>query len=255
MNVLLIGSGNTATVLGKLITNAGHRIVQVWSRNQNHADELANQLNAEAINSLNDLTADAEICIMAVSDLVIPEIADQLRLQKKVLVHTAGSVSKEVLKNSSPNYGVLYPLQSLNKNMTSLPETPILIDGSSDDVKALLIDFASSFSPKVSLADDETRMQMHLSAVIVSNFSNHLYALMEGYCTQQQLNFQLLHPIIAEVANRLVSGTAYDLQTGPARRGDDSTIQKHLHMLKEDPKLQKLYQIFTESITSMYHKK
>ena len=139
--------------------------------------------------------------------------------------------------------------------MTSLPETPILIDGSSDDVKALLIDFASSFSPKVSLADDETRMQMHLSAVIVSNFSNHLYALMEGYCTQQQLNFQLLHPIIAEVANRLVSGTAYDLQTGPARRGDDSTIQKHLHMLKEDPKLQKLYQIFTESITSMYHKK
>ena len=255
MNVLLIGSGNTATVLGKHITNAGHRIAQVWSRNQNHADELANQLNAEAINSLNDLTADAEICIMAVSDLVIPEIADQLRLQKKVLVHTAGSVSMDVLKNSSPNYGVLYPLQSLNKNMTSLPETPILIDGSSDDVKALLIDFASSFSPKVSLADDETRMQMHLSAVIVSNFSNHLYALMEGYCTQQQLNFQLLHPIIAEVANRLVSGTAYNLQTGPARRGDDSTIQKHLHMLKEDPKLQKLYQIFTESITSMYHKK
>jgi predicted short-subunit dehydrogenase-like oxidoreductase (DUF2520 family) len=255
MNVLLIGSGNTATILGKLITNAGHRIVQIWSRNQNHANELARQLNAEAINSLNDLTADAEICIMAVSDLVIPEIADQLRLKKKVLVHTAGSVSKEVLKNSSPDYGVLYPLQSLNKNMTGLPEIPILIDGSSDDVKALLIDFASSFSPKVSLADDETRMQMHLSAVIVSNFSNHLYALMEGYCTQQQLNFQLLHPIIAEVANRLVSGTAYDLQTGPARRGDDSTIQKHLHMLKEDPKLQKIYQIFTESIVSIYHKK
>lgn len=255
MNVLLIGSGNTATVLGKLITNAGHRIVQVWSRNSDHANELAGQLKAEAINSLNDLTADADICMIAVSDVVIPEIADQLRLKKKVLVHTAGSVSKEVLKNSSPNYGVLYPLQSLNKNMVGLPEIPILIDGNSEDVKALLVDFASSFSSTVSMADDEIRMQMHLSAVMVSNFSNHLYALMEGYCTQHQLNFQLLHPIIAEVANRLVSGTAYDLQTGPARRGDDSTIQKHLLMLKEEPQLQKIYQIFTESIVSMYHKK
>lgn len=255
MNVLLIGSGNTATVLGKLIINAGHRIVQVWSRNQHHAEELARQLNAESINSLNDLTADAEICIIAVSDLVISEIADQLRLKKKILVHTAGSVSMDVLKNSSPNYGVLYPLQSLNKNMVGLPEIPILIDGNSDDVKALLIDFASSFSSKVSLADDETRMQMHLSAVMVSNFSNHLYALMEGYCTKHQLNFKLLHPIIAEVAKRLESGTAYDLQTGPARRGDDTTAQKHLQMLKEEPGLQKLYQIFTESIVSMYHKK
>jgi len=255
MNVLLIGSGNTATVFGKLIANAGHRIVQVWSRNQKHADELANQLNAESIKTLKDLTSDAEICIIAVSDLVIPEIADQLRFKKKVLVHTAGSVSMSVLKNSSPNYGVLYPLQSLNKNMVGLPEIPILIDGNSDDVKALLIDFASSFSSKVSLANDETRMQMHLSAVIVSNFSNHLYALTESYCAKHQLNFQLLHLIIAEVANRLGTGSAYDLQTGPARRGDDLTVQKHLHMLKEEPDLQKLYQLFTESIVSMYHKK
>lgn len=255
MNIVILGSGNTATVLAKLMHTAGHSIVQVWSRNQQHAAELAKQVQSKAIYSLQEITAEADLCMIAVSDKAIGEVAAELTLKKKVLVHTAGSVSMEVLKNASPNYGVLYPLQSLRKEMTVLPAVPFLIDGNSDDVKALLKDLALSVSTKVEVAGDEARLQMHLAAVVTSNFTNHLYALTEEFCKNHQLNFELLHPLILEVANRLNHGKAIDMQTGPARRGDDETIQKHLHLLEADRQLHDLYQSFSESIHYLYHKK
>jgi len=255
MNIVILGSGNTATVLAKRMQAAGHTIVQVWSRNQQHATELAKQVQSKAINSLQQITADADLCVIAVSDKAISEVAAELKLKKKVLVHTAGSVSIEVLKNASPNYGVLYPLQSLRKEMTVLPAVPFLIDGNSDDVKALLKDFALSLSDKVEVANDVARMQMHLAAVVASNFTNHLYALTEEFCSERQLNFELLHPLIMEVANRLNQGHALEMQTGPARRGDEETIQKHLQMLEADQHLHDLYQLFSESIHHLYHKK
>ncbi len=252
MNVVIIGSGNTATVLAQLIAAAGHAIVQVWSRDFLNATELATSVNANAIHSLHEITTDADLCIVAVTDKAIETIAAQLKLRKKVLVHTAGSVSINVLKNSSPNYGVLYPLQSLRKEMTAFPTIPFLVDGNSDEVKVLLYDFAKQLSGNAEFAADKQRLQMHLSAVIVSNFTNHLYVLAQDYCKQHQLSFQLLQPLISEVANRLQNEHAYDLQTGPARRGDEETIEKHLQLLQQHPQLFKIYQQLTESIKTMY---
>ncbi|MBY0478462.1 MAG: DUF2520 domain-containing protein [Chitinophagaceae bacterium] len=255
MNVVLLGSGNTATVLAKMIHAAGHAVLQVWSRDQLHAEELAAQVNAIGINSINDLSKDADLYIIAVSDTAIPELAAKLQLERKLVVHTAGSVSREVLKNSSANYGVIYPLQSLRKGMTILPPVPFLVDGNTDDIAALLHDFALSLSDKVQLANDETRLQMHLAAVMVSNFTNHLYALTEDFCNERKLDFQLLHPLIIEVACRLDQGNAADMQTGPARRGDEETIKKHLVLLEIDEHLRDLYQELSESIRKLYRKK
>lgn len=255
MNIVVIGSGNTATVLAKMIRFAGHSVVQVWSRNLQHARELAIQVNATAINSLQEITPDADICIIAVADSAISEIASQLALKKKVLVHTAGSVSREVLKQASSNYGILYPLQSLQKETTVLPSVPFLVDGNTEEVTVLLKDFASSLSDKVELANDEARLQMHLAAVIASNFTNHLYALTEEFCNERHLHFELLHPLIMEVADRLSRGHAMDMQTGPVRRGDEETIQKHLQLLEADKHLQDLYRVLSESIRNLYHKK
>jgi predicted short-subunit dehydrogenase-like oxidoreductase (DUF2520 family) len=255
MNVVLLGSGNTATVVGKLIRNAGHSIQQVWSRNPQHAAELATTLESRAIDSLQEITTDADICLMAVADQAIPELAKQLKLKKKILLHTAGSVSKEVLQQSSPNYGVLYPLQSLRKEMQVIPPVPFLVDGNSEEVKVLICDFASSFSNDVQLADDDTRLKLHLAAVMVSNFTNHLYALAEAYCNEQHLSFRLLYPLIQEVTGRLNQGSVAELQTGPARRGDITTIQKHLQLLETNKALQDLYRELSESIQLLYHKK
>jgi len=255
MDAIMIGSGNTATVLGKLLVQKGIRVKQVWSRNPEHGLALADQLNAQSIDSFAQLTTEADLCILAVADQAIESIAAQLKLKRKVLVHTAGSVSMDVLKGASPNYGILYPLQSLRKELDELPEIPFLIDGNSDEVKTFLEDVALQLSGKASFANDEQRFNLHLGAVIVSNFTNHLYAITEQFCKDQQVSFSLLHPLIKEVAQRLQFDSAYHMQTGPASRGDIATIHKHLQLLEQNPQLQRLYQTLSDSILQMYHKK
>ncbi len=136
-----------------------------------------------------------------------------------------------------------------------IPPVPFLVDGNSDEVNVLLADFAASFSDNVQPANDDKRLKMHLAAVMVSNFTNHLYALTEDYCKDRKLDFKLLHPLIIEVACRLTQGHAVDMQTGPARRGDEETIKKHLLLLEIDEHLQDLYHELSESIRRLYRKK
>lgn len=252
MNIVLIGSGNVATVLGKKIQAAGHDILQVAGRNEIATAELAALLNCEFTINWNFINRHADLYIIAVSDAALPGIHKQLDLDKKLVVHTAGSVSKEVLNKVSKNYGVLYPLQSLRKEKQSLPEIPFLIDANTQDSIALLQDFAETISGNVQVADDESRKKIHLSAVLVNNFTNHLYALAAEYCKNEHLDFSLLQPLIEETAERIQSASPIDVQTGPAIRKDDATIQQHLKLLQLHPGLMKLYELFTDSIQEMY---
>lgn len=255
MKIVLIGSGNTATVLGKKMYRSGHTVLQVLSRNLQHAKKLAEDLNASYTDSLNALSTEADLYVIAVSDTAVETVAREFNTGNKPVVHTAGSVSMEVLKPVSSNYGVFYPLQSLRKDMQRIPEIPFLVDGCTTEIQVLLCDFATSLSSEVRICTDDQRLNMHLAAVISSNFTNHLYALTEQFCNHHQLSFDLLLPLINEVAFRLREGHAADLQTGPARRGDEATIQKHLQLLKDDEHLQQLYSLLSKSIQTMYHKK
>ncbi|MBL7748604.1 MAG: NAD(P)-binding domain-containing protein, partial [Chitinophagaceae bacterium] len=48
MNIVLIGSGNVATVLGRKFKAAGHTILQIYSRNASAASELAYEWDSES---------------------------------------------------------------------------------------------------------------------------------------------------------------------------------------------------------------
>ncbi|HRI20305.1 MAG TPA: DUF2520 domain-containing protein [Panacibacter sp.] len=255
MNVVLIGSGNVATVLGRLIKSAGHTITGIVSRNILHAQALANEFNAEANADFKKINANAGIYILAVSDTSINEVAVSLQLPDKLIVHTSGAVSKNILQNVSYNYGVLYPLQSLRKEAAHIPEIPLFVDGSSAAVTEQIKYFAESISASVSYADDIKRLKLHLCGVVVSNFTNHLYALTADYCKTECTDFSLLVPLIKEVANRTAGYEPKNMQTGPAVRGDMATIDKHLQLLTAYPQLQKIYLQFTESILQFHLQK
>ncbi|MBI3717943.1 MAG: DUF2520 domain-containing protein [Sphingobacteriales bacterium] len=254
MNIVLTGSGNVATVLGKKIQIAGHDILQVAGRNETACAELGALLKCPFTINWSFINQHADLYIIAIADAALEHIHKRLNLDKKIVVHTAGSVSKEVLHKVSKNYGVLYPLQSLRKEKELLPEIPFLIDANSNDTIALLQDFAESISGNVQVADDETRKKIHLAAVLVNNFTNHLYALAERYCEDEHLDFKMLLPLIEETAERIKLASPKDIQTGPAVRSDDSTIKAHLQLLNHHPHLKKLYEQFTENIYKMYHK-
>jgi predicted short-subunit dehydrogenase-like oxidoreductase (DUF2520 family) len=249
MDIVIIGTGNTATVMGKKLRMAGHRIVQVFGRNSSLASELAYELDTESTNYWNVVNRNADLYIIAVSDIAVEEVFRELQLSDKTVVHTAASVSKEVLKGGAKHYGVLYPLQSLKKDAGYLPEIPMVIDAGDAATLNMLDVLAHTISERVVVADDATRMKLHLAAVMVNNFTNHIYALVEKYCREEGLDFYLLLPLIRETAARLDNISPALSQTGPASRGDVTTIEKHMALLEKYPQLRNLYAAISNSIS------
>jgi predicted short-subunit dehydrogenase-like oxidoreductase (DUF2520 family) len=249
MNIILIGSGNVAAVLGRKFLAAGHNILQIYGRNTTTASALAYELNSESTNYKSMVYKTADFYLIAVDDDAIANVVDELRLPGKVVAHTAASVPKEILKTVTEHYGVFYPLQSLRKETTELPDIPIFFDGSDDVAKTKLEKLAHSIAKvQVIEAGDDARLKLHVAAVIVGNFTNHLYVLAEQYCQKEGLDFKQLLPLIEETALRLKNTSPKQAQTGPALRHDKETIQKHIELLKEHPQLKSLYVLLTESI-------
>jgi predicted short-subunit dehydrogenase-like oxidoreductase (DUF2520 family) len=209
-------------------------------------------LHSTFSNLTNEINGGADIYVIAVADSAIHEVANGLYLDKKLVVHTAGSIEKNVLLSCSKNYGVLYPLQSLRKEMDHLPEIPFLIDGNTADNCTLIADLARTISPHVQFADDKQRLMTHVAAVMVGNFTNHLYVLAEEFCKKEHTSFQMLLPLIGEVVNRLHTYSPEQLQTGPAIRNDTLTIEKHISLLKSHPLQQSVYRFLTDSIRHWY---
>jgi predicted short-subunit dehydrogenase-like oxidoreductase (DUF2520 family) len=194
------------------------------------------------------LETSATLYLMAVSDHAIPGLAKELSLPGKLVAHTAGAVSKDVFKGISDHYGVLYPLQSLRKELPVMLEIPILVDGNNTATMATLVDFAKTFSGQVESARDDERLKLHLAAVVVNNFANQLYLLTENFCKKEQVNFNLLLPLIRETALRLQWLSPMNAQTGPAVRNDQETILKHIELLHHYPELLEVYQLLTRNI-------
>ena len=249
MRVVIIGSGNVASVLGRKIKKAGHDIIQVISRNNGTAQELADELGCPASSNFTELDKTGEFFLVAMSDAALNELKEKINVGDKLVVHTAGSVSKDVLKDVSTNYGVMYPLQSLRKeNKNEAIEIPLLIDAINEYSIQYLNEFARSISPVVRNAQDEQRHKLHIGAVMTSNFANHLYCLTLDFCTKENIDFKLLLPLIEETASRLKEHSPCDMQTGPAARKDNITLDKHLRLLTNHPKLRTLYLRMTDSI-------
>jgi predicted short-subunit dehydrogenase-like oxidoreductase (DUF2520 family) len=255
MKVVIAGSGNVASVLSSLIAKAGHEIVQVASRNVEHAQVLASKYNAQAVSLYEPRFAAADIYIVALADVALDSIEKVTGFKNKLVVHTAGSVSLEVLKNSSSTYGVLYPLQTLSKVTHEIPEIPFLIDGNTKETVHRVTEFARSLSVNVIQANDQGRLHYHVAAVFVSNFTNHFYAIAENYCEKEKINFKNLLPLINEVTSRINFNSPKDVQTGPAIREDIATLNLHLQTLSAHPDLKYLYLKLSESILKMHEKK
>jgi predicted dinucleotide-binding enzyme len=149
MDIVIIGSGNVAAVLGRKFKAAGHTIAQIYSRNAAAATELAYEWDSESTNYKTTINKQADVYIIAVSDDAIDNVIDELRLPGKVVAHTAASVPKEILKNVTTHYGVFYPLQSLRKDMMTLPDVPIFFDGSDAKAKTILEQLAHSIAAEM----------------------------------------------------------------------------------------------------------
>ena len=254
MNVVILGSGNTATILSKVISKAGHKIVQIASRNEQNAKMLAQLYSAVSSGLEVSKFEKADIYIVALQDVALDHIEKFTGLKNKLVVHTAGAVSINALKNISGTYGVLYPLQTLSKNSVHIPEIPFLVDGNSAETLYRIKDFAKSLSDDVHHANDKERLNYHVAAVFVSNFTNQLYALTEMFCKKENLDWKTLFPLINETKNRAEEMSPFLSQTGPALRDDIFTLNRHLQALSSHPDMKYIYLKLSESIIKLHRK-
>lgn len=252
MDVVVIGSGNVAHCFSHLLKLNGHQIKQVISKTPEHAQELAEKLNTVHTTDFADINYDADVYLLAVSDDAIPEVADNIRLGKRLIAHTAGAVDINVLKKASANIGVLYPLQTLRKEDFDRKKIPLLIEGNTPLVVGRLQALGAAISENILEMNSEQRLKMHLSAIFCNNFPNYLATLCKSYCTKEGLDYNLLHPLLEETFMQM-SNALPEIQTGPARRGDTQTMQKHETMLENYPEIQSLYQAISRSIQQHYN--
>ncbi|HEY4935093.1 MAG TPA: DUF2520 domain-containing protein [Puia sp.] len=248
MDIVLIGSGNTATVLGRRSLAAGHRILQVYSRDANHGNQLAIRLGTSSTSYISSIEKRADLIIIALRDEAVNPFVKELGAVKCLITHTAGAIPMSEAGGLNKLFGVLYPLQSLRKEIETIPPLTMLVDGNNRESKKQLFEFAATIAEIVLEADDSTRLKYHLAATFVNNFTNHLFALAESFCKKENISFAVLQPLMEETVLRLRFISPGETQTGPVLRNDQETLNKHRQLIKEYPALSRFYEMFTEEI-------
>ena len=248
--ITFIGSGNVATHLAKAFFAAGYQILQIWSREYDHAETLANQVFAEPIDKLTLLYPTADVYIIAVADDALFDLALDLKLRDAIVLHTAGSISLKVLQPISRKHGVIWSPQTFIRNVQmNYSELPFCIEGSSPEVETSIRELIKPVSTHIYSINTQQRQWLHLAAVMINNFGNAINALAQDLLKEQDIPFEILHPLITLTADKIKQGgTLWLQQTGPARRQDQKTIDNQRRMLADDEQMLKLYDTLTQLI-------
>ena len=251
MKVVIIGAGNVASHLYQSFSMAEQLdVIQVYNRNPDHLDFVEDP--EKRTSDLKKLKQ-ADLYLIAIKDEAIEELVQNLKISSGLVAHTSGSQDMNVLSDFE-NYGVFYPLQTFSKNKeVNFQEVPLCLEANSEANLQFLKKIAELVSDNQYEVNSEQRRALHVSAVFVNNFSNHLFALADDYCRKNNLPFEILRPLIKETFTKIETLDPYSAQTGPALRDDKETIEAHLELLDEERK--KIYTILTESIQKLHGKK
>ncbi len=257
MRISFIGSGRVATKLAGVLAQQ-HQIVQVLSQKIVHAEKLAVQVSASAIDRVEHLDGNVDLVVIAVSDQSIARVIYKVYqyLPNTLIVHTSGSTKLDILTQYHQRSGVFYPLQTFSyERDIDWKNTPLFIEAAEQKDLDLLKILAESLSQRVYLYDSEQRLSLHLAAVFACNFSNYCYDMAKQIVDQKQVDFSLLYPLIMETALKATKNDPKLMQTGPAMRGDENIISMHQNMLKNNSNqdLQDVYELLSNGILKRHH--
>lgn len=250
--IAVLGTGNVASHLVPALENAGHTVTEVYGRNIAAAAKLCDSVYvAEPKEDLDFSESQAEIFILALSDAAISNVADEIILpEESILVHTSGTVPLSILGYSSAAYtGILYPLQTFTKGREiDFEDVPFLIESEDQETLQKIKKLAKSLSNQVYLVKSKDRLALHVAAVFASNFTNHMIRLSEEIMGRQGLDFEMLKPLIIESISKSLQLGAKKAQTGPAVRGDYSTLDSHYQFLSYNEQVAEIYKLISQDI-------
>ena len=252
ISIVLLGTGNVAKHLFNAFLRVDEiNVLQVIGRNEDHLAYFKDKVETGTdFTKIND----ADIYIVAVSDDAIAQVAPFLKAKKGLVAHTSGSVALKSLGDLN-HRGVFYPLQTFSEGKSiDFKKVPICIEGEDKSDMNLLKILAGLISLEVHEITSEQRKSLHLAAVFVNNFTNYLFTIGHDICTEHNLPFSMLKPLIKETVNKLDYLAPLDAQTGPAKRNDVKTIESHLNQLK-NKNYQDIYSLLSKLIGEKYGQK
>lgn len=255
MKFVLVGAGNVATHVGPRLLDCGHEVCTVFSRTADSAERLAVRLGARPVTSLGELPSDCNVCLVMLTDSVLPELAPQIVRScgpDTIYLHTAGSVPVNVWKDAGAlSYGVLYPMVSFSRDgSVEWSSVPLFVEASDSRTMSAVRALAGQLSPQVMELDSAGRKSLHLAAVFANNFSNRMYAVSQMLLQEQGVPFSVMLPLIREAVRKLEGMQPSDAQTGPAVRGDRKVVQEHMEMLSGHPEWRELYRLISIDINN-----
>ena len=161
-----------------------------------------------------------------------------------LFIHTAGSLPVDVLP--AERRGVLYPLQTFSRaRQIDFRQVPLFIESPSDE--DFLLAIASQLSLTTWRMDGRRRGLLHLAAVFVCNFTNHMYDLGDHVAREAGVPFEVLLPLIDETARKVHQLSPGNAQTGPAVRLDRNVMERHLELLP-GRREKEIYELLSRSI-------
>jgi len=245
IKVSIIGSGNVAQHLIQAFQlNSQIELVQVVARD---IKKVAHLLDSNRITSDYTQLQEADLYIIAVSDDAIAEVSSALPFENRLVAHTSGTVALEGLDPKN-RPAVFYPLQSFSKDKPiDFKSVPICLEAENEKDVQILKQLAHSISNAVYEINSEQRKALHVAAVFVNNFVNHLYQVGNEICDANAIPFEILKPLIQETANKIVTLSPKNAQTGPAKRNDLKTIAAHEEFLKDENQAA-IYKLLTQSL-------
>lgn len=245
INVIFLGFGNVNINLCKaLYKNKQVSVIQIYNRSK---IDVIDFIDSKKFTQNIAEISEADVYIIGIADDAIQDFSEALSLENKLIVHTSGGVSLKTLSNKNRR-GVFYPLQTFSKSCeVQFKNVPICIEAENKNDLELLQKLGSILSDNVIEISSEKREKLHLAAVFVNNFTNYIYGIGSDILKEENLPFSLLSPLIAETASKIENLSPKDSQTGPAKRNDFKTIEKHLHLL-HSPEYKEIYTLLTNGI-------
>jgi len=250
MKVTLIGTGNVAWHLATALARSPVDLVEIVGRNDTEGRAMASATGVP-FSRLGSGFAPTDLILVATADSALPEIFPLLP-EGTAAAHTAGGV--DIMARPGGPSGVFYPLQTFSRALPmNWADLPVLIEASDEQLTDALIDVADALGALPTLCTSADRLRLHCAAVLVNNMTNHLFAAAEELLGEKRLPFALLHPLMRETVRKAMALSPSEAQTGPAKRGDTATINRHLQLLAEHPQTAVLYAIISKHITRHHH--
>ena len=254
-NISFAGAGRVASALCKRISEKGFKIDLVVSLSKERGRRLADECNTAWSDDLS-YPASTDIVIVAVPDHSLGAVLEKIRCRPGTLVvHTAGSFGIDIFPGQIHHKGVFYPLQTFSEGRdVDFNDLPFLLESSDLKSSDILTYLATAIGGKSFFLNTDQRILVHLAAVFICNFSNHMLTLGKQISVKAGLPFGIFHPLLQETISKAIDLGPENSQTGPAVRNDRNTIEKHLELLSFSPELQQMYREITMSIIKIHNK-